>query len=138
MQLALFKTISIYVNNQINFNCNYLILFRIRENFVLNISNCEGSFCFSKAKTFYPSGLSRFPSPPQKVQPPFTCMSSEMNIEVIIGAKILSTVAAFSGGPKGFNFCSFQTVFIFIFGRKYRHIMKSKCKFGVLLKTVIF
>lgn len=87
-------------------------------------------------QTFHPSGFSRFPSPSPKVKPPFTCMSSEMNIEVIIGAKILSTVAAFSGGSEGFNFCSFQTVFIFIFGRKHRHIMKSKWKFAVLFNTV--
>lgn len=87
-------------------------------------------------QTFHPSGFSRFPSPSPKVKPPFTCMSSEMNIEVIIGAKILSTVAAFSGGSEGFNFCSFQTVFIFIFGRKYTHIMKSKWKFAVLFNTV--
>lgn len=67
---------------------------------------------------------------------PFTCMSSEMNIEVIIWAKILSTIAAFSGGSKVFNFCSFQTIFIFIFGRKYSYITKSKCKSVVPFKTI--
>lgn len=112
-------------------------MFRIRESFVLNTSNFEGSFCFSQAKSNTLSKrIQQISLPSQEGAAPFTCMSSEMNIEVIIGAKILSTVAAFSGGSKGFHFCSFQTVFIFLFGRKYRHIMKSKFKLAVLFKTV--